>query len=1177
MAMAAAVFTISCSDGENGKDGPACSVVSKDGGYDVICGGAVVGELTNGPSGSNGAPGTNGIPGPDCELISKGDSYEISCNGEIKGELSGCSTVAEGYEVTISCIGNSVVSLCDGTPFDPADQYCDATGTPRDHTTNCAGAKFNPLRSYCGFSDEAAFKAGTPSVLPLCVKFVGGVPVSGDDNIPLAVGELPLQPNQADLVSGEWVLKESGVTDWQDEYCFVKRTYDRGTIVSEKPSLYNQKIDSVYSTAKPEWCGGNLTKFNENKWKGEYCGYADAETVTKSRLSNACGDGKGPDSLAFGKSYCQMQYKSDFYTEATETYCEEGAAKTKTPINKVDKNGKLSTTDWLSEYCGYESYANTEAEIAKKLAGICDDGEAPNKIGNPWMNEYCQVQITNRLTGRTKLVGGEKAYCMEDAASNYETATASARLNEKKWSDQYCGYSSAANANAEIPKPSRLIGVCTAGAGSTTIGEPQVLSYDEGIKPRGPNDEVQGWDNGYCQVQSPTATTTVLVGWSTKAVAWNEVYESAYCNKKPEEIEDGSAKTASNSTDGRFNARNWADQACVYRSAQNKKDSASTSRADGFCDDGKMPNSITRGTTITLDGLNNPTGVNMVRSTFWKNEYCQAQYNSAVLPKNRTTQVKGIPEELGTKNATSSSIGYPAAILEAFDYFCLADTTITIPANATGTDDEKHAAARLAKYQAAGEDARINGTRWSNQYCGFSNKTDLEKMKKDEAITSINDATKRAPKFSRLSTRCTNAAGDKPNAAGDKLVWLAEYCQADITGVSKKVGLTAGAGTNYNDQTPGVNVIVYGGVYCGMNSSGKDESGSTITSPIQLTAKYIQSLTPEDAETFTLNKSAWSNQYCFQDSKRSTCSSSQKPIGLNGKIGCSDASLNTKAKCEGKIQWSTAFCKTKSTGVKNNIQTKALCDGSPALALVNEWIDKSCGSCGIGTIGSTVLDDESEAALLTAGGIQACEKPRAIWTDDNEGKCDDAVSSTSQTTCETAKNTWTPDDCDDNAGSTSQTACQNPKNTWTPGSCSDGASPDESTCTAALETWTAGSCSDGSFPDESTCEDIGVWTIGHCDDDSGDDKTTCEGGSNSWLSGTCSDSDYDNDKDGCLLPLGKWNSKSIINEASCKALQPVWGWNGGKWEDNTTTSINSMPSSPFNLATAKSNDSPKCE
>ena len=125
--------------GDKGADGDAgsdCTAKAlKDGsGFEMSCGGKVVGAIKNGQNGSKGDAGT------DCsgKVIEGGSGIELTCNGKVVGtfqngedaaEAEGCETLDDGKgTVTIKCVGGKSITrykaLCNTTPYDPENDVC---------------------------------------------------------------------------------------------------------------------------------------------------------------------------------------------------------------------------------------------------------------------------------------------------------------------------------------------------------------------------------------------------------------------------------------------------------------------------------------------------------------------------------------------------------------------------------------------------------------------------------------------------------------------------------------------------------------------------------------------------------------------------------------------------------------------------------------------------------------------------------------------------------------------------------------------------------------------------------------------------------------------------------------------------------------------------------------------
>jgi len=742
MTVAATIFTISCSDGEDGKNGANCTVSGSEGDWSVTCDGNPVGTLTNGPkgpSGTDGIPGATGPAGVDCELVALTvSSYQIKCGGVVKGSLEGCNTSSLGKEVFVACDGSSTVSLCDGKVFDSSKNYCDASGGTSSTVLLCGpdNVTYSPVKQYCGFVSEAAAIAKEPAVLPLCVAStslpLSSAPGTGADS----------KPNEAVLnsSSSKWDLQ--GGT-WKDEYCQVTRTLSSGNISDAKKK------------AVPMDCDVNKVKINENTWKGEYCGFASADAVTKSVVNNACGDGKGPDRDAFGKEYCQMTRKTDTLTTSVTTFCAVGtsASSVATPINKVeskiDKDVLLTIADWKDEYCGYESEEATTNKVLSVLTGTCDyssislgsDGKftsgtainyGPNaSSAQTWENQYCQVPfaLKDSTFRKTVLVKGSSAYCIKDASNAFKTAGDEARVNKDSWQNQYCGYSDKESYDANPKAPSVQIGVCGNGIG--------------------PNSSDLGWENGYCQANRKGETKKVglPVGSASNAAG---IANNIYCGV--------TALPESRNFTGSLNKDVWSDQYCGYATLEdfNKTNTTTGTKVltlsvlNGTCTTNNGTDWAANTATPAL-GPNAYTDASGSAVTAWKNQYCQT-----ISKTDAGTKIVGVDPTTTTFD-----------VANVLGIYCLTDTT------GWGVNGGKI-------YATAGLSARINDRTWKSEYCGFESRKDL-----DPTLDGSIAAPTTGVIFTKLTTMCTN--NEKPNAA-PITAWTNDYCQGNYAdNTTKKV------------------------------------------------------------------------------------------------------------------------------------------------------------------------------------------------------------------------------------------------------------------------------------------------------------------------------------------------------------------------------------------------------
>ena len=177
------------SDGKNGENGTSCTATAlKDkSGFELTCGGKVVGTITNGTDGTNGLNGENGT---SCESKKNKDgSVTISCGGKevatIKSgddgksayELSGfegteeewheslkgkdgangenCTSEEKGNGVvTLKCGDEDAVTLykavCGNQPFDPSENFCYGLQL----YDFCDGEVYDPENQFCAMRGD---------------------------------------------------------------------------------------------------------------------------------------------------------------------------------------------------------------------------------------------------------------------------------------------------------------------------------------------------------------------------------------------------------------------------------------------------------------------------------------------------------------------------------------------------------------------------------------------------------------------------------------------------------------------------------------------------------------------------------------------------------------------------------------------------------------------------------------------------------------------------------------------------------------------------------------------------------------------------------------------------------------------------------------------------------------
>jgi len=306
---------------------------------------------------------------------------------------------------------------------------------------------------YCGFADSSATEPSKVYV-GLCDD---SDPISGlkaphleaynsgycgvlwDDTKPMVIG------------TGKTVLIEELCGDngkpnegkWKGEYCGYE-------------SAASKKADKVYSGIcddgqgpnmsnwnPKEYCSVDPTKsriltilteetcrngdrFNENGWKGEYCGFKDKTTKETSRLTGACDDGDGPHSSSFNGGYCAVDYKPGIKLKAgptkySEDFCGDlPASGVPTAANKANEG------EWKGEYCGYKSAADERNELVTAVKGLCDDGKGPS--AGAFERGFCEYDRVAKQTFYSE------NWCISGTGTNIKKVS----VNKDTWQGQYC-------------------------------------------------------------------------------------------------------------------------------------------------------------------------------------------------------------------------------------------------------------------------------------------------------------------------------------------------------------------------------------------------------------------------------------------------------------------------------------------------------------------------------------------------------------------------------------------------------------------------------------------------------------------------------------------------------------------------------------------------------------------
>jgi hypothetical protein len=614
----ALAFTISCSagdDGKNGKDGSSCTVEkNSDGKYEINCGGDdPVGTFEGGEPGEKGGKGDDGDNGDDgkngeyCWLGNKvSGAYQVLCGidgqGTVKGSLDICDVItntANEREVTIKC-GSTTVSLCNNKAFDSSIYFCledpikvgeeyQYLGSVAAQMDVCGKATYNTLKQYCGYASEADAKIEKFTVLNIC----NGI----------------LKPNES---------------SWANEYC-----------------QYTGPKTAILSSF---FCNGDEKKgkINEGKWNNEYCGYSSINAINESVLKGSCAElnkstFKGPNEESFGKGYCIGNKDND-----TTAYVEV----------RQGTNCKPNEGKWKGEYCGWTSKDN---DAPKLYSGICDDDKGPHKSG--FNNGFCQA---DKLTGKTAL---QTEFCDNEKKTG--------KPNEGKWKGEYCGIAGATSSASSAGNVKLYSGVCDdgdgpnkdvfnkgycrAGSDGKTVLETSLLCGKEKIN----EGEWKGEYCGYADAES-TENDKVYTGACDDGEGPNtDGFGSGYCEANRKSVT--ARQTGFCGTNGKPNEGTWNGEYCGFASVNSTEDDKVYT---GACDDNGGPNKggfdsgycqwqeeTSTGTSFTSTFCGESSKLN---ENSWKGEYCFADEKVATCVG-------------GTKGDTSRKSTDPASVRCAFE------------------------------------------------------------------------------------------------------------------------------------------------------------------------------------------------------------------------------------------------------------------------------------------------------------------------------------------------------------------------------------------------------------------------------------------------------------------------------------------------------------------------------
>lgn len=372
------------SNGANGKNGMYCSVsaLMDNSGYDIICGGEKVGKILNGKDGARGDKGddgdkgdkgADGAAGSDCtaKALKDGSGFEMSCGGVVVGTIKNgkngdkgdkgndCSgkVLKNGSGIELTCGGKVVGTLQngeDGAEAKTCETFDDGKGSV---TIKCGGkVSLTRYKALCGlqpYDPEKKVCLGTfvdpnGNIIHMLMHLCGGI---------------PYYPEKADPEDGALFtfFKQISEGSDQNEVVFSSKPEPTG-----EGSGQNEGFSTMKSQLTSEMSGQYKMQSCKDGVLYKKCG--DEEFNTESHFCDSkkvyekCGGKKYNPSVFGCDNGTIRKVCNGVYLEENQK-CEDGVILTYCGNSAFDATKKFcfdeSESD-IKDLCGGKTYKTTE-------------------------------------------------------------------------------------------------------------------------------------------------------------------------------------------------------------------------------------------------------------------------------------------------------------------------------------------------------------------------------------------------------------------------------------------------------------------------------------------------------------------------------------------------------------------------------------------------------------------------------------------------------------------------------------------------------------------------------------------------------------------------------------------------------------------------------------------------